>query len=879
MFKKFKKEKLDSYISESKELAAINDFKEAIDRLKEGIEYIRDREKEYQTKMDLIKEVEDVMDSVYEDQISYLIKKAEGEIAENNLDEASNILNKAVSVKDTINDEDRKKFQEEEVKLAVEKLKIEKLIKEGNTQRENGQLEKSLETLEKALNKSKELVKEESNLVQKVQNNIDKTYSEKGKFKISKAKEEETNNNIDKAIKILKEGKTIVEKIKQPSLKEENVQKIQDLINKIYAQKIEPILREGEELTSSGEKEEAINTLQNAIKLKDKMYESALKDEILERIAKNINPLLDNKIQPLIEKAKGAKQEKNLEESISAVNEITRTLTEALDLANKMADSENKRAIVQNVSNLIDNTCSIGIDARKNAGLQLIEQKQFDKAISEMYSALSIAKKMTCREEDNEKIDEIKDMVNKVYLAEINEMLQKATSQKQQEEYEKALDTYNEALSLTNKMYLSDETEQKVEEINNLIYETELKGVVSKGEVSDEAAQFQRRINELQKELQDAQNILDEDRKEQKIYEIKKGIDKVHSEQINLFMEQMQQSAKKGDFSEAHNTLKEGLKIKSLIEFEETKKQNTSKILKNLLQVISKAIDQVNYGEAKNYIKKYTQLRDTLKEQLVINNKTVDLIDFLIQECDQLIEKEKYDVAFEFYEISLELGQEIEQDFEYQKDTLLRIKNIYKEKLNDKSFIEINQNEFDNAIKYAKKALELDENYVTTHFNLANAYDLKGNFEQAKSHYQKAVELRPSFKEAWNNLGIIFQREENFSKALECYEKALEIDQNYAEAWYHLGNTYRQRAKIDEAKNCYQKATSLNPDHGLAWLFYGDCYYQQNNYVEALKYFDKAISLDEEIKEQMSALLEDFRGIVDEIQNQLKEIFNLKKLD
>ena len=567
MFKKFKKEKLDSYISESKELAAVEEFQEAIKKLKESIEYIRDREKDFQTRMDLIKEVEDVMDSIYEDQISYFLTNADSTIEENNFEKASEFLEKASNINNAMNDADRKKLQKEEINFAKEKRKIEKLIHEGITERKDNQLEQSLNTLEEALNKSEDLVEEESELVQKIYDNIDKTYSEQGEFKITEAQKEKANNNLDRAIEILEEGKNIVEQIKKPALKQENMEKIQDVINNIYAQKIEPLIQKGQQLVSSDKKEEAINTLQKAIKLKNKMYDSSLKQETLSKIGNVINPVLIEKIEPLIEKAENTKKEKNIQESISAVNEITRVAQEALNLIEKMAESKEKQEMVQKVSKLIDNTCSGGIEARKKEGLRLIEEKKFDKAISEMYSALSIAKKMTCSEEDNEKIDEIKGLVNKVYLAEINEMLEKAEEQREEENYEGALETYKESLGLTNKMYLSEETEQKVEQINNLIYDTELKGVVSKGEVSDEEAQFQEQINELKKQLHDAQSILDEDRKEQKIYDIKKEIDKVHSEQLNLFMEQAQQSAKNGQFDEMKNILAESLKIKDLIEF------------------------------------------------------------------------------------------------------------------------------------------------------------------------------------------------------------------------------------------------------------------------------------------------------------------------
>lgn len=50
-----------------------------------------------------------------------------------------------------------------------------------------------------------------------------------------------------------------------------------------------------------------------------------------------------------------------------------------------------------------------------------------------------------------------------------------------------------------------------------------------------------------------------------------------------------------------------------------------------------------------------------------------------------------------------------------------------------------------------------------------------GNYEEAISYFNKALDINPNMNEAWYNMGIAYGREKNKYKALECYQKAAQL--------------------------------------------------------------------------------------------------------
>ena len=110
----------------------------------------------------------------------------------------------------------------------------------------------------------------------------------------------------------------------------------------------------------------------------------------------------------------------------------------------------------------------------KDKSIQLIGQQKYEESVNELYIALSLAKRMTFSEEENVELEELKNLVNKVYSVEVKKVLASGNELVANKEFEKAIETFNEALNQTNKMYFTKEMEKQVNKIKSLIYDAEV---------------------------------------------------------------------------------------------------------------------------------------------------------------------------------------------------------------------------------------------------------------------------------------------------------------------------------------------------------------------------------------------------------------------
>jgi superkiller protein 3 len=94
-----------------------------------------------------------------------------------------------------------------------------------------------------------------------------------------------------------------------------------------------------------------------------------------------------------------------------------------------------------------------------------------------------------------------------------------------------------------------------------------------------------------------------------------------------------------------------------------------------------------------------------------------------------------------------------------------------------------NKGDYDKAIEYYNKAIELNPDYAVAYYNLGNVYNNKGDYgkaieyyNKAIEYYNKAIELNPDSVDAYNNLGIAYNIKSDDDKAIEYYNKAIELN-------------------------------------------------------------------------------------------------------
>jgi chemotaxis protein methyltransferase CheR len=86
-----------------------------------------------------------------------------------------------------------------------------------------------------------------------------------------------------------------------------------------------------------------------------------------------------------------------------------------------------------------------------------------------------------------------------------------------------------------------------------------------------------------------------------------------------------------------------------------------------------------------------------------------------------------------------------------------------------------NLGRYDDAQRYARKAIEADRLAFAPFYLLAHVAELQGDIDEAKKLLNKVIYLEPSFVAAYLDLGALHEREGNDAKALTAHRTALAL--------------------------------------------------------------------------------------------------------
>ncbi|MHA2185674.1 MAG: tetratricopeptide repeat protein, partial [Promethearchaeota archaeon] len=582
----------------------------------------------------------------------------------------------------------------------------------------------------------------------KIENEMNKSNELRFNLILSKGTELKQAGKLEEALEIFEKSKEFIETTLSSKAKSAEIENIKNMTNEIYSEKIKPIVEKGKSLISQNAIEDALSEFKSALIIADKMFETDLKNVEISLIEEAMNPIFIEQYNPILEEGKKITESTGFAESITMINEVADSFYKALDIADKMIESERKKAEIQAIKDLINNAFLPGITRIKDRSIQLIGQQKYDDAISEIYIALSLAKRMTYPELENTELTDLKNLANKIYLVDIKKVVDTGNNLIEKKEYDKAMETFKEALNQTNKMYFTPEMEKEVNYIKSRIYDVEVGILVGEGKYSEKQKQAEKEIEKLRKRLEYAKSIDDDTRRAEEMSKIKKLIDGVYSEEIRFLVEQGDQLAVKESFDEAFSFYERALKVTELMEEPDIKNKDL--------------------------------VKESYKKELI--HKT------LIE-----IENGQYDIAIGNCTKALELDDTFVDAF-YNMGLAYSLKK-----------------EYDKAIENFQKAIDYDNNHIKSWNLMGIAYETQENQAKALECLKQTIEIDPNFSEGWYNIGNIYKQVNQEDKAIEYYLKATELDSNFAKAWFFMGFAYYDKKDYNNAIQNIEKAIELDP--------------------------------------------------------------------
>ena len=156
--------------------------------------------------------------------------------------------------------------------------------------------------------------------------------------------------------------------------------------------------------------------------------------------------------------------------------------------------------------------------------------------------------------------------------------------------------------------------------------------------------------------------------------------------------------------------------------------------------------------------------------------------------------------------------------------------------------IKASQGEHAESAKYLSKAIKLNPNNPSLHYNLAKALSECGRDTEALPHHEQVLKMAPNNPDAWLNYGKSLAVLKQYSSALDAFNKAIFIQPQYFEALLNQSAVYNELKKFDAGLNAAEKAISLRPDFAEAWVNKGVSLKALNQLDAAIACYDKAIS-------------------------------------
>jgi len=108
--------------------------------------------------------------------------------------------------------------------------------------------------------------------------------------------------------------------------------------------------------------------------------------------------------------------------------------------------------------------------------------------------------------------------------------------------------------------------------------------------------------------------------------------------------------------------------------------------------------------------------------------------------------------------------------------------------------------QYEKAIDYLNKAINLNPNYAEPYYNRGTVYGRLGQFQRTIDDCSEALRLKPDYVNAYNNRGNAYAALGLYPRAIEDYNKAILLMPDYIPVYINRGNAYLKSG--DEKSAC-----------------------------------------------------------------------------
>ena len=176
-------------------------------------------------------------------------------------------------------------------------------------------------------------------------------------------------------------------------------------------------------------------------------------------------------------------------------------------------------------------------------------------------------------------------------------------------------------------------------------------------------------------------------------------------------------------------------------------------------------------------------------------------------------------------------------------DEAVRIKPDFPEALSMGGYMLDQCGKPEAALRFYRRALELDPSLVVAHNNAGKLLFDMDRFEEALAAFEAATALAPGDADAWCSLAGALRELGRLEASLDAAERALALRPGFAEAAINMGNALLKLDRMEEALAAYRQAGAARPNFAAALCGQALALRNLGRYGESMAAFEAAEAL------------------------------------
>ena len=121
------------------------------------------------------------------------------------------------------------------------------------------------------------------------------------------------------------------------------------------------------------------------------------------------------------------------------------------------------------------------------------------------------------------------------------------------------------------------------------------------------------------------------------------------------------------------------------------------------------------------------------------------------------------------------------------------------------------QKNYEEALKYFKKSVEINPDYFRSTFNLGIAYERLNCKEKALEYYFRACQLNPEYQDIYLNISALYIKQKKFMESLEILTEGISNAEKTYNLYYNRACVYLKIGDEEKSFSDLENAVIENP--------------------------------------------------------------------